>query len=61
VAELVAAVSAAELVVVASPTYKGTYSGLLKLFLDRFVADALRGVARPTGARSASRPASSPR
>ena len=36
VAELVARVGAADLVVVASPTYKGTYTGLLKLFLDRF-------------------------
>ena len=36
VAELVAKVAAADLVVVASPTYKATYTGLLKLFLDRF-------------------------
>jgi FMN reductase len=34
-------------VVVASPTYKGTYTGLLKLFLDRFATDGLRGVAVP--------------
>jgi FMN reductase len=33
-----------ELVVIASPTYKGTYTGLLKLFLDRFGADELFGV-----------------
>ena len=38
VADLVAEVGAADLVVVASPTYKGTYTGLLKLFLDRFKA-----------------------
>ncbi len=38
VADLVAAVQAADLVVVASPTYKATYTGLLKLFLDRFGA-----------------------
>ena len=47
VAELVAEVGGADLVVVASPTYKGTYTGLLKLFLDRFAVDGLRGVAVP--------------
>lgn len=35
VAGLVEQVGAADLVVVASPTFKGTYTGLLKLFLDR--------------------------
>jgi len=45
VAELVAEVGGADLVVFASPTYKGTYTGLLKLFLDRFATDGLRGVA----------------
>lgn len=44
VTELVTEVAAADLVVVASPTYKGTYTGLLKLFLDRFPSDGLRGV-----------------
>ena len=47
VAGLVEEVGAADLVVVASPTYKGTYTGLLKLFLDRFATDGLRGVAVP--------------
>jgi len=47
VADLVAAVGAADLVVVASPTYKGTYTGLLKLFLDRFATDGLSGIAVP--------------
>jgi FMN reductase len=48
VADLVARVGAADLVVVASPTYKGTYTGLLKLFLDRFDAGTgLRGLAVP--------------
>jgi FMN reductase len=47
VVELVAEVGAADLVVVASPTYKGTYTGLLKLFLDRFATDGLGGVAVP--------------
>ncbi len=32
----------------ASPTYKGTYTGLLKLFLDRFAGGTgLRGLAVP--------------
>src|ERR1700709_2674723 len=48
VGELVGQVGAADLVVVASPTYKGTYTGLLKLFLDRFATDdGLSGVAIP--------------
>jgi len=47
VAELVTDVAAAELVVVASPTYKGTFTGLLKLFLDRFPANSMTGVAVP--------------
>ena len=47
VASLVEQVGAADLVVVASPTYKGTYTGLLKLFLDRFATDGLSGVAVP--------------
>ena len=44
VARLVTAVQASELVVVASPTYKATYTGLLKLFLDRFPGGSLAGV-----------------
>ena len=48
VARLVAEVGAADLVVVASPTYKGTYTGLLKLFLDRFAGGSgLTGLAVP--------------
>lgn len=48
VTALVEQVGAADLVVVASPTYKATYTGLLKLFLDRFAGDTgLRGVAVP--------------
>lgn len=48
VAELVGRVGGADLVVVASPTYKGTYTGLLKLFLDRFAGGTgLRGLAVP--------------
>jgi FMN reductase len=34
-------VSAADVLVVASPTYKGTYTGLLKVFLDRLPSQAL--------------------
>ncbi len=48
VASLVEQVGAADLVVVASPTYKGTYTGLLKLFLDRFAGGTgLSGLAVP--------------
>jgi FMN reductase len=48
VARLVEEVGAADLVVVASPTYKGAYTGLLKLFLDRFAGGSgLRGLAVP--------------
>jgi FMN reductase len=36
VASAVAAVQDADFVIAASPTFKGTYSGLLKLFLDQF-------------------------
>jgi FMN reductase len=42
--EAVAAVAESELVIVASPTYKATYTGLLKLFLDRIGGGALAGV-----------------
>lgn len=37
-------VLAAGVLVVASPTYKATYSGLLKAFLDRFGTGALKGI-----------------
>ncbi|MCW2792328.1 MAG: ssuE [Nocardioides sp.] len=47
VAGLVEQVGAADLVVFACPTYKGTYTGLLKLFLDRFATDGLTGIAVP--------------
>jgi FMN reductase len=48
VAALVDDVGGADLVVVASPTYKATYTGLLKLFLDRFAGGVgLRGIAVP--------------
>lgn len=41
--EAVARVSAARVLVVASPTYKGSYTGLLKLFLDRIPGGGLTG------------------
>jgi FMN reductase len=44
VAEAVKLVTEADLLVVASPTYKATYTGVLKLFLDQFGAGQLRGV-----------------
>ncbi len=47
IAGLVEQVGAADLVVFACPTYKGTYTGLLKLFLDRFSTTGLSGVAVP--------------
>jgi FMN reductase len=44
VAQAVTDVQAAQLLVVASPTFKATYTGLLKLFLDRFAAGSLSNV-----------------
>lgn len=44
VAQAVETVKAAELVIFASPTYKASYTGLLKLFLDQFRAGELKGV-----------------
>lgn len=43
VTEAIAAVEGASLLVVASPTYKASYTGLLKLFLDRLGSGALTG------------------
>jgi FMN reductase len=44
VAEAVAAVRASEAVVVASPTYKVSFTGVLKLFLDQFPSGGLSGL-----------------
>ena len=44
VGRAVAQVQQASWVVVASPTYKASYTGLLKLFLDQFAAGSLSGV-----------------
>lgn len=43
IADSVAAVKRADLVIVATPIYKAAYSGALKLFLDLLPTDALRG------------------
>jgi FMN reductase len=40
----VEAVAASDVVVFASPTYKASFTGLLKLFLDQIAGDSLRGV-----------------
>jgi FMN reductase len=42
--DAVQSVQACEVAVFASPTYKGTYTGLLKLFLDQVPTDGLNGV-----------------
>jgi FMN reductase len=42
--EAVAAVRQSDAVVVGSPTYKASYTGVLKLFLDQFSAGWLNGV-----------------
>ena len=44
VAEAARTVAGSRLAVVASPTYKGTYTGLLKLFLDQVGTGDLAGV-----------------
>jgi FMN reductase len=53
VQQLLDGVVASDLLVVASPTYKATYTGLLKSFFDRYGNDALSGsvgIAVMTGA-----------
>ncbi len=40
--DLLAAVAASQVIVVASPTFKATYTGLLKAFFDRYTTNALR-------------------
>ena len=44
VCEAVASVRASDLVIVASPVYKGAYTGVLKLFLDHFAPGSLSSV-----------------
>jgi FMN reductase len=43
-AQLNDSVASSDLVIVASPTYKATYTGLLKAFLDRYPSNGLNGV-----------------
>jgi FMN reductase len=38
------AIAQSDVLVVASPTYKGTFTGLLKAFFDRYGSDGLAGV-----------------
>jgi len=45
VAKAVAAIDAADVVVLVTPTYRATYSGLLKVLLDQLPAAALAGKA----------------
>jgi FMN reductase len=40
--EVIEQIRSVDLLIVASPTYKATYTGLLKLFADRLPPDALR-------------------
>jgi FMN reductase len=42
--DAVDAVTRAQVLIVATPSYKGTFTGLLKVFLDQFPAGALTGV-----------------
>jgi FMN reductase len=42
--ELLAGVAATDVLVIATPTYKASYTGLLKAFLDRFGTNGLAGV-----------------
>jgi FMN reductase len=44
VADKIKATQECDVVVFASPTFKATYTGLLKLFLDQFPTDGLLGV-----------------
>lgn len=44
VADSVQAIQRMDVLIVASPTFKATYTGLLKLYLDQFPADGLLGV-----------------
>jgi FMN reductase len=44
IAQAVASVCSMDLIVVASPTYKATFTGVLKLFLDQFAGGALEGI-----------------
>ncbi|WP_433614407.1 NADPH-dependent FMN reductase [Dactylosporangium sp. CA-139114] len=47
-AEAVAALRRASVLVVATPTYKGSYTGVLKVLLDQLPADGLKDIAAVT-------------
>jgi len=42
--DLLSRVATADVAVIASPTYKAAYTGLLKAFLDRYGSEGLRGL-----------------
>lgn len=42
--DLLSRIATADVAVIASPTYKAAYTGLLKAFLDRYGSDGLRGL-----------------
>ena len=44
VADAIAAVQASDVLIAASPTYKGSYTGVLKLFLDLIPSKGLDGI-----------------
>lgn len=44
VAQAIESVRRANVLIVASPTFKATYTGLLKVFLDQFPPDGLAGI-----------------
>lgn len=44
VAAAIASVQSCDVLIVASPTYKGTFTGVVKLFLDLIPADGLAGL-----------------
>jgi FMN reductase len=44
VSDLLATVAASDVLIVGSPTFKATYTGLLKAFFDRYSTNALTGV-----------------
>jgi FMN reductase len=52
--ELLAAIPVAEVLVLVTPIYRATYSGLLKVVLDQLPQSALRGVACVLAATAAS-------
>ncbi|GAA3282088.1 NAD(P)H-dependent oxidoreductase [Dactylosporangium vinaceum] len=56
VAEAVAALRGASLLVVATPTYKGSYTGVLKVLIDQLPAEGLRDIPAVTVVTAGVRP-----